>query len=132
MIKKDALVLFILLLLASLLGMALVIYATTFGPGVGGDATIYLTSAQNLLAGKGLGWTEADGSFRLLPYTPPFYPLVLSALGLLVRDMVAGARWLNVSCLALPLHWRACSFIAITRSGSGWPLSSAACWLPRR
>ncbi len=96
MIKKDALVLFILLLLASLLGMALVTYATTFGPGVGGDATIYLTSAQNLLAGNGLGWTEADGSFRLLPYTPPFYPLVLSALGLLVRDMVAGARWLNV------------------------------------
>ena len=39
---------------------------------------------------------EADGSFRLLPYTPPFYPLALSGVGLLVKDMVAGARWLNI------------------------------------
>src|SRR5512142_2250120 len=86
----------ILLILSALVGMGMVAYATRYGPGVGGDATIYLTSAQNLLAGKGLGWTEADGSFRLLPYTPPFYPLVLSGAGLLVKDMAAGARWLNV------------------------------------
>ncbi len=76
--------------------MALVAYATTGGPGVGGDATIYLTTAQNLLNGKGLLYPEADGSFRLLPYTPPFYPLALSGVGLLVKDMVAGARWLNI------------------------------------
>lgn len=94
--KRDNLILLLLILLASLAGMALVVYATSFGPGVGGDATIYLTSAQNLLAGRGLGWIEADGSFRLLPYTPPFYPVVLSAVGLVARNMVAGARWLNV------------------------------------
>lgn len=96
MTRKDNLVLVSLLLLAALTGMALVAYATTLGPGVGGDATIYLTSAENLLAGKGLGWVEADGSFRLLPYTPPFYPLVLSAVGLLTGDLTAGARWLNI------------------------------------
>jgi len=85
-----------LIALAALVGMALVVYATVYGPGIGGDATIYLTSAQNFLAGRGLGWIEADGSFRVLPYTPPFYPLVLSALGLFVKDLAAGARWLNV------------------------------------
>jgi hypothetical protein len=82
--------------LAAVLGMGLVIFSTTAGPGVGGDATIYLTTARNLLHGQGLGWTEADGSYRLLPYSPPFYPLALSAAGLLVGDMSAAARWLNV------------------------------------
>lgn len=76
--------------------MALVSFATRYGPGVGGDATIYLTSARNFLAGQGLGWMDADGSFRLLPYSPPFYPLVLSAAGIFIQDMVAGARWINV------------------------------------
>ncbi len=96
MLKKEHSLLWAVLLAAALIGMALVVYATTFGPGVGGDATIYLTSARNFIAGKGLGWTEADGSFRLLPYTPPFYPLALSGVGLLVKDMISGARWLNV------------------------------------
>ena len=94
--KKQNLVFFPLLLLAALLGMALIFYATTAGPGVGGDATIYLTSARNLLVGSGLGWTEADGSFRMLPYTPPFYPLTLSGLGLAVPDLLVGARWFNI------------------------------------
>ncbi len=87
---------YLLIALAALAGMALVAFATSSGPGVGGDATIYLTSAKNLLAGRGLGWTEADGSFRLLPYTPPFYPLSLSFVGLFASDLVAGARWFNV------------------------------------
>ncbi|HEX9019216.1 MAG TPA: glycosyltransferase family 39 protein, partial [Anaerolineaceae bacterium] len=96
MTKKQSWYFFPLLFLAVLAGMVLVAYATSRGPGVGGDATIYLTTARNLITGHGLGWTEADGSFRLLPYTPPFYPLALSLVGLLVEDMVAGARWLNV------------------------------------
>lgn len=79
-----------------LAGMALVSFSTVSGPGVGGDATIYLTSAKNLLAGRGLGWTEADGTFRMLPYTPPFYPLALSMVGIFASDLVAGARWFNV------------------------------------
>ncbi|RPJ50616.1 MAG: hypothetical protein EHM21_04615 [Chloroflexi bacterium] len=95
-IRNDSRLAIGLCLAAALLGMGLVIYATTMGPGVGGDATIYLTTARNLISGKGLIYPEADGSYRLLPYTPPFYPLALSAVGLLVPDMTAGARWLNV------------------------------------
>lgn len=76
--------------------MALVAYSTSMGPGVGGDATIYITSARNLLSGKGLGLIEADGSFRLLPYFPPGYPLLLSLFGLSELDLVPIARWLNI------------------------------------
>jgi hypothetical protein len=116
--KKDNLTLLLLIVLASLAGVAMVVYATGFGPGVGGDATIYLTSAQNLLAGKGLGWIEADGSFRLLPYTPPFYPIVLSAVGLAYSDMVAGARWLNVLLLGLTIVMVGLFFYRFT--GRAW------------
>lgn len=101
--KQKPLAIFLLLATAALLGMVLVIYATSLGPGVGGDATIYLTSARNFAAGKGLGWMEADGAFRLLPYTPPFYPLILSGVGLLAGDFVAGARWFNVLVFGLTI-----------------------------
>lgn len=86
----------LLLLFSAVVGMALVAYSTSLGPGVGGDATIYITSARNLLGGRGLGLIEADGSFRLLPYFPPGYPLALSLLGLSGLDLVPLSRWLNV------------------------------------
>jgi hypothetical protein len=94
--KHPAFIAVVLILAASLVGMLLVIYATTGGPGVGSDATIYITSAKNLLAGHGLGWMEPDGSFHRLDYYPPFYPLSLVLPGLIFNDVVAGARWLNV------------------------------------
>jgi hypothetical protein len=106
---------FVLLSLAALLGMALVFYATSLGPGVGGDATIYLTTARNLISGKGLGWTEADGSYRLLPYTPPFYPLALSGVGLIAKDMLAGARWLNILLFGLLIFMVGWFFYQYTR-----------------
>lgn len=96
MTQKSSSLALILMLAAAVLGMALVFYATTYGPGVGGDATIYLTTARNLAQGQGLGWVEADGSYRVLPYFPPFYPLTLSFLSLFVSDLVSGARWLNI------------------------------------
>jgi hypothetical protein len=80
----------------ALLGMALAVYATTSGPGVGGDATIYLTTAKNFASGNGLGWVEADGSYRLLPYAPPFYPLSLAFLSLLTDNLTAASRWFNI------------------------------------
>ena len=107
-----------LLIAAALAGMALVVYATAAGPGVGGDATIYLTSARNLLEGRGLGWIEADGSFRMLPYTPPFYPLALSGVGLFAADLVAGARWLNVALFGLTVFLMGVFFYRF--SGQAW------------
>jgi hypothetical protein len=81
---------------AAILGMVLIFFSTRWGPGVGGDATIYITSAQNLLAGKGLGLIEADGSFRLLPYSAPFFPIVLAFLNAFGLEIVQSARFLNL------------------------------------
>lgn len=117
MINKNFRVFYLLISLSAFAGMALVFYATTSGPGVGGDATIYLVSARNFLAGKGLGWIEADGSFRLLPYTPPFYPLVLGFLGL-VGNMVSGARLVNILLFGGLAALLGLTFIRYT--GNGW------------
>lgn len=115
MMKKEQVITLTWISLSALVGMALVVYATVLGPGVGGDATIYITSAKNLLAGNGLGWTEVDGSFRLLPYTPPFYPLMLSAVGLVFSDITTGARWLNVILFGATTFLLSWSFYRATR-----------------
>lgn len=78
------------------LGVISQIFSTHFGPGIGGDATIYITSARNLLAGQGLGLITANGNFRLLPYFPPLYPLVLACFGLFGSDLVIIAKVLNI------------------------------------
>lgn len=79
-----------------LLGVGVIWLSTYRGTGVGGDATIYLYSARNFIEGRGLGLIGPRGEFRLLPYFPPFYPLVLSGLGLLGFDLLAAAHWLNM------------------------------------
>ncbi|MEN4100072.1 MAG: hypothetical protein ROW52_09150, partial [Anaerolineaceae bacterium] len=106
--RRPALIAAMLILAGSLAGMLLVGYATAHGPGVGGDATIYLLSAENLLAGNGLGWME-PGGFHRLDYYPPFFPLAVSVMSLFVGDVVAAARWLNMllfgSLIALSGAW---------------------------
>jgi hypothetical protein len=93
--KKDTLIIAILIILA-ILGVVELSFSTHWGPGVGGDATIYITSARNLLAGNGIGLINPDGSFRPIPYFPPFFSIVLSAAGLLGIDLVVAANWLNM------------------------------------
>ena len=66
------------------------------GPGVGGDATIYLTTAGNLAAGEGLVLHEPDGSTRLLPYFPPLYPMILGAFEMVGLPALTASKWLNV------------------------------------
>jgi hypothetical protein len=87
---------FLLLLVVVVSGMVALAFSMHWGPGVGGDSTIYISSAENLLKGKGLGLFEPDSSFRLLPYFPPFFPLLLSLLGWLGLDPLISAFWINL------------------------------------
>ncbi len=79
----------------------LLVVSTRLGPGVGGDATIYITSTRNLLAGNGLGLVNPAGEFRLIPYFPPFYPLMLAFFGLTGIDVSEIAAFLNPLFFAL-------------------------------
>jgi hypothetical protein len=84
----------------AVLGAILVWWGTARGAGIGGDATIYLTSAENFANGQGLGIFSADGTFRLIPYFPPFFPIVLSSFALIGLDLAIVARFLNLILFA--------------------------------
>ena len=87
-------------LICAAAGAGILFISMAQGVGVGGDATIYITSARNLLAGKGLGLINAAGEFRLIPYFPPFYSLVLAFFGLFTADLSLIAMILNMVLFA--------------------------------
>ena len=107
---------FLSALLSAMIGASLIWLGTLQGPGVGGDATIYITSARNLLAGKGLGLVNPAGEFRLIPYFPPFYPLVLAFFGLFGLDPASFARFLNILLFALTIFAVSVYFSRISKN----------------
>ena len=101
---------------AALTGMCLAGVSMYHGPGVGGDATIYLTTAENLAKGFGLVLLEPDGSTRLLPYFPPFYPIILSLFAFIGLDLVQTALWLNIALFGLLIILAGVITISATQS----------------
>jgi hypothetical protein len=93
-----------ILILVALLATGLILVSTARGPGVGGDATVYISAARSLNNGQGLGMPGPDGEFQPLSYYPPLFSLSLSALGIFGVDLAAGARWLNALLFGL-LVW---------------------------
>ncbi|MBI9043060.1 MAG: hypothetical protein JEZ06_01170 [Anaerolineaceae bacterium] len=93
--KNRVKVFHISLLVLSIIGVIALLISTRWGPGVGGDATIYMMSARNLIEGKGLGLIGPQGEFRLLPYFPPFFSMTLGFFGLLGFDIFRTAQVLN-------------------------------------
>ena len=87
-------------LICAAAGAGVLFISMAQGVGVGGDATIYITSARNLLAGNGLGLINAAGDFRLIPYFPPFYSLVLAFFGLFTSNFSTIALILNMVLFA--------------------------------
>ncbi len=86
----------IFLICLSLLGMLMVWLATSaFGPGLSTDGARYLSTAESLLAGRGV----LDYFGRPLTNWPPLYPLLLAATsGLLKTDVLVSGQILNIIC----------------------------------
>jgi hypothetical protein len=84
------------IIVLSILGGLIAIYATTNGPWGYTDPVEYISVARSLDQGHGLGYYE--GSTRFTPETihPPFYSLTLALIGLFGVDLVAASRWLNI------------------------------------
>ena len=85
-----------LIILAAGFAVYAALLSTPFGPAFGSDSVTYMESARNFVAGRGLGLINPDGSFRLLPYAPPLFPLVLSIFALLRIDLISSAFWMNI------------------------------------
>ena len=103
------------ILIISILGVLIILYCTRWGPWVTSDATMYIVSARNFLAGQGLGIYRPSGRFLPLSIIPPMFPLTLSAIGTLGIDLTIAAKWLNSILFGLTLLVTATSIYNLTR-----------------
>ncbi|MFN2196120.1 MAG: ArnT family glycosyltransferase [Anaerolineales bacterium] len=93
--------LILVLLALALLGFGAVIYATHYGIGTSPDSVVYIGTANNLQAGKGLTLPSGSLSDEPLTQYPPFYPIVLTGFSLLGSEPYQAARWLAALIFAL-------------------------------
>jgi hypothetical protein len=93
--KKFAIYLFLL----SVFGMGLVYLVThRFGPGLSTDGSRYLSTAQNLIAGKGF----YDYLNAPLTQFPPLYSILIVGISLVTRlDVFGGGELLNILTFGL-------------------------------
>ena len=73
----------LILAIFGLFGAILIWMSTPWGIGVGYDSIFYLSAADNLLSGLGLGRVDGYGNFIPLTHFPPLYPLSLAGLSFL-------------------------------------------------
>jgi hypothetical protein len=86
----------IFLALWGVAGFLLLWLNTPWGIGVGYDSVFYLSAADNLLKGLGLGRVDGFGNFIPLTHFPPFYPISVAVFSFLTRlDIVLAARFLS-------------------------------------
>lgn len=93
-----------------------ILFATRWGPVAYSDSAEYIASAENLLAGNGLGLLAPTGRFIPLSLHPPLYPLLLSSLGLVGFDIVAAARLMNIVLFCFLVIVVGLSTVALMRS----------------
>jgi len=102
--KKFTIYLFLL----SVFGMVLVYLVThRFGPGLSTDGSRYLSTAQNLIAGKGLY------DYLNIPLTqfPPLYSILIAGISLVTRlDVFVAGQYLNILTFGLVI-WLAGYFL---------------------
>jgi 4-amino-4-deoxy-L-arabinose transferase-like glycosyltransferase len=97
-----------------LVAMAIIIYATPFGLGLGFDSVAYISAARNLKSGVGLGRITCVG-FKPMTLWPPFYPITLAGLGLLGLDPIRSSRAISVAGYALTIFVAALLIYRISR-----------------
>lgn len=102
-------------LATALIGVWILSVSQSGSVGIGGDAVIYLESARNFAAGRGIGLIQPDGSFRLIPYFPPLYPMVLSLFARMGIDLTKAAAVLNSLCFGMLIALLSLSVSRATR-----------------
>jgi hypothetical protein len=119
------------IILLSLAGSLAIYISTSWGPWAYSDSTEYIVSARNLLAGHGLGYSAPSGNFKPLTLHPPFYPLVLSGMGLIGFDLIEAARWLNIFLFGATIFLSgSLAYILFHSSWLALSLSSALLTMP--
>jgi hypothetical protein len=84
----------------ALLAFWTVLIATPWGLGLAGDSPVYVGTARNLFAGKGMLYLNDLGDDSPVSHYPPLYPLSIAGLALTGADPLTAARWLNALLFA--------------------------------
>jgi energy-converting hydrogenase Eha subunit E len=98
----------LIVLLIGALAAALLLYATPWGLGLGGDSYYYVSGAQSLLAGQGFSHPTAGGSTRPITHFPPLYPALLAAVASLGSNVLDAARITHALLFAANVLASAC------------------------
>lgn len=82
------------------LGIAAVVFATTWGIGLSPDSVVYISAARNLHEGYGLSVFTNSCARAPLIHFPPLYPLLLTLVAQGGVDVASAARWLSAILFA--------------------------------
>ncbi len=104
-----------LVILISIAGGSIAIYSTANGPWGYSDPVEYISTANSILHGLGIGYYEGNAQFTLTTIHPPFYSVVLSLMGLPGIHLVAAARWLNILAFAASIFIAGWIFLRFSR-----------------
>lgn len=91
----------LILVLLSIGGIALLSVVTNKGIGLGSDSAVYISASRNLTTGQGLSWATGGGEIQPMTHFPPFYSLVLSIFELFRIDAIIAARIFNCSLFGI-------------------------------
>jgi 4-amino-4-deoxy-L-arabinose transferase-like glycosyltransferase len=105
--KTDFLVI-LLFFIISVFAFFVALWSLSRGIGVSPDSIEYITTARNLLSGK--GFQSLNGE---LVHFPPLYPLLLAFVGIFVKDLLLAARALT--CF---LFFLCAFFVAVASYGA--------------
>ena len=89
----------LIVVLAGLGTAHILVRTATYGAVVSPDATVYLSTALNFLAGE--GWRDFTG--EPLTLYPPLFPLLLAAFGWVGIDPLEAGRWVNAIIFGLTI-----------------------------
>ena len=87
------------LCLLALLSGLLIWFVTPYGAGIYYDSLGYVSAARNFSSGLGLVRLSCDSVEPMTRY-PPLYSLFLSVFGFFGSDIISGARFLDIVCMA--------------------------------
>jgi 4-amino-4-deoxy-L-arabinose transferase-like glycosyltransferase len=91
----------------AVIGMVLLAYATSAGPGLSPDSRAYLQAARFILQGKGICNINGNGDVVPLTHFAPLYPILLAAFGA-GADPLDRARALGIVVFGLNIVLGGC------------------------
>lgn len=82
-------------------GVASLIYATPYGPGLINDSVVYIGGAENILAGNGYSRTSGGGEIKALTVNAPLYSYTLAGISKFGIGLIKSGMVESIICFAL-------------------------------